>query len=106
MKYHVEFDIEFKKNPFPGKLIDLPNETPTVATVTDSKKLKDQPFFSKVENGDKVLIFTKAKKAILFRPSTNKILDVAPLTITNNQNPAQVAGVKTETPTPTPSPRK
>lgn len=65
-----------------GKLIDLPQgEDPTVATVTDVDKLSDQPFFAKAKNGDKVLIYAIAKKAILYDPNTKKILDVAPVNI-------------------------
>src|SRR3989344_1037937 len=63
-----------------GKLVELPTgEDPTVATITDKAKLADQPFFSRAENGDKVLVFANAKKAILYRPSSNKILDIAPV---------------------------
>jgi hypothetical protein len=65
-----------------GKLIDLPQgEDPTVATITDIDKLKDQPFFNKAKNGDKVLIYTIAKKAILYDANQKKILDVAPVNI-------------------------
>lgn len=59
-----------------GKLIDLPkDEEPTIATVTDIDKLKDQPFFQKAKMGDKVLIYAKAKKAILYDPKDEKILE-------------------------------
>jgi len=65
-----------------GKLMELPSdETPTVATISDKEKLKDQSFFVKAENGDKLIAFTKAMQAILYRPSTNKIINVAPIII-------------------------
>lgn len=63
-----------------SKLITLPpNEQPTLATVTNLEPLKDQPFFAHAEIGDKVIIYNQAKKVILFRPSENKIIEVAPL---------------------------
>lgn len=69
-----------------GKLMELPtDEMPTVATIVDKEKLQDQAFFAKAENGDKLLAFTKAMKAILYRPSTNKIIEVAPIVITPPQ---------------------
>ncbi len=73
-----------------SKLIVLPvGETPTVATVTDPEKLKDQAFFVNAVIGDKVLIYTTAKKAILYNPTTNKIVDVAPLNIGSSQTPVK-----------------
>lgn len=65
-----------------GKLMILPaDEAPTIATVTDLEKLKGQPFFANAAVGDKVLIYTKAQKAILYRPSEDKIIELAPLNI-------------------------
>lgn len=65
-----------------GKLIELPtDEEPTVATVIDAQKLKDQLFFAKAKNGDKVLLYTNARKAILYDPKENKIIEVAPINI-------------------------
>lgn len=62
------------------KFMDLPDETPTLATVTDKEKLKDQLFFSKAENGDKVLVYLEARKAVLFRPGNNHVIEVTSLT--------------------------
>lgn len=75
-----------------GKLVSLPDEQPTIATVADPEVLKDQAFFAKAQKGDKVLIYTNAKKAILYSVTLNKILDIAPLNIGNsgvNQTPPQ-----------------
>ena len=69
-----------------GKLMTLPtDEAPSVATVTDSTKLAGQPFFAKAQDGDKVLIFTNAKQAILYRPSTDKIVEVMPLSFNDTK---------------------
>lgn len=65
-----------------GKLVMLPNnEVPTIATVTDPKELADQPFFKNSLTGDKVLIFQESSRAILYRPSENKVIEIAPLTV-------------------------
>jgi len=64
-----------------GKLIELPSGTPVIATVSNLDQLKDQPFFSKAKIGDKVLVFMEEKKAILYDPKSNKIIDVAPVSV-------------------------
>ncbi len=65
-----------------SQLMVLPEgEEPVIATVTDPERLKDQVFFTKAKKGDKVLIYTNAKKAILYDPVANKIVEVAPLNI-------------------------
>ncbi len=71
-----------------GKLYSLPkDEKPSVATVSDKEKLKDQPFFVGAENGDITLIYSTAKLAILYRPSTGKIINVSSVTIQDKQAP-------------------
>lgn len=65
-----------------SKLYALPaNEQPSVATVNDKSKLEDQPFFENAENGDVTLIYAQSKLAILYRPSTDKIVNVSSVTI-------------------------
>lgn len=87
-----------------GKLISLPaDEQPIVETVTDLLPLKDKPFFSKAESGDKVLIYEKSTLAILYRPSKNIIIN----TISPNYRDAIFGpnlAVATPVPTPIPSP--
>ncbi len=81
------------------KLMELPkDEIPTIATISDKEKLKEQAFFTKAENGDILFAYTTAMTAILYRPSVNKIINVAPINI--NQTQDITGGVKQATPTP------
>jgi hypothetical protein len=70
------------------KLIILPSgEIPVVQTIIDKNKLKDQAFFANAENGDKMLIYSLAKKAILYRPSAKKIVEIFTNITINNPSP-------------------
>ena len=87
-----------------GQLILLPEgEDPTLATVVDAERLKDQPFFVHASKGDRVLIYTSAKKAILYNPTTNKIIEVAPISIGNPT--ASTPPAAAETPKDTSKPK-
>ncbi len=67
-----------------GKLVFLPKgETPIIATVSDPEKLLGQPFFIDAKKGDQVLIYTNVKKAYLYNPVENKIVNMASLNIGN-----------------------
>ena len=68
-----------------SRLMTLPSdETPTLMTVTDKDKLKSQAFFKDAENGDLLLIFPQAKKAIIYRESENKIINAGPIAISTD----------------------
>ena len=70
-----------------SRLILLPeDEIPTIAIVTDTNILKGQEFFAKAQKGDQVLVYKNAGKAILYRPTSNIIVNVAPINI--NDTPA------------------
>lgn len=88
-----------------GKVVALPEgEDPVVATVTDKEKLKDQAFFAKAENGDKVLIYAKARRIYLFRPGENKLLEAAPLNIGASASASPAAsGAATASPRTSPA---
>lgn len=84
-----------------GKLIALPtDEVPTVATVTDTEGIKDQPFFVNAKVGDKVLIYANAKKSILYRPSENKIIEVGAVNVSQTQQTPEASASPRVGPTP------
>ena len=71
-----------------SKFMILPtNETPSLATVSDLSGLKGQPFFANAQVGDQVLVYINAKRAILWRPSEDIIVEVAP--IVSSSSPAK-----------------
>ena len=81
--------------------MELPQgEEPTIATVVDREKLQDQPFFINAQNGDKVVIYTNARKAILYRPETKKVIEVAPIFFDETQAEASSTPPETTPTTP------
>lgn len=64
-----------------SKIQQVPDETPTLATVQDADKLKEQEFFKDAKSGDKVLIFTNAKKAFIYRESENRVINSGPIVL-------------------------
>lgn len=72
-----------------AKQVDIPDEIPTIATIKDITKLTTQPFFKDAQNGDKVLIFTEARKAVIYRESTDKVINSGPIGVTDDNANAQ-----------------
>jgi hypothetical protein len=91
------------------KLIALPEgEDPIIATVTDANALKkESDFYALAENNDVVIIYTKAKKAFLYDPDKNIILNVGPVITESTPSPsvsASASASKSASLSPTPSP--
>ncbi len=88
-----------------SELILLPtNESPNVATVNDLSQVRSQDFFKNAEVGDKILSYSTARKAYLYRPSEHKLIEVG---IVNESSPDQTEGGENIAPqvvTPTPFP--
>lgn len=67
-----------------GKIMLLPDgELPTVATVTDPSALADQVFFANAQVGYKVLVYSLAKKAVLYDPVNHRIIEVGPISVSD-----------------------
>ncbi len=80
-----------------GALAIIPNDPNTVlANVTDVTKLKGQSFFNDAQNGDEILIFPAAMRAVLYRPSVNKIVNIGPLASTPPSS-TDTAGAQVDT---------
>lgn len=83
----------------------LPQEEPSVATITDKSALAEDEFLSKAENGDKILLFAEARRVILYRPTTKQIVDVGSFvteSIPNEAGTTPMIPEETVAPEPTP----
>jgi hypothetical protein len=83
-----------------SKIMLLPSETPIVATVDDVSKVNNQKFFANAQVGDKVLVFQSDKKAVLYRPSEKRVIEVG--FVRDNTDQADTAS---GSPSPSPTPR-
>lgn len=73
-----------------GQLIQLPfGETPQVVKITDANRAKQQPFLWKTKNGDILLLYQKAKLAILYDPVGDKVIQVGPLVFPTGEATSQ-----------------
>jgi len=55
-----------------SKHMDLPSETPLINTITNAASMRQEPFYSKAEDGDKVLVFSKRPYSMI--PCRTKLL--------------------------------
>lgn len=60
------------------------DETPALLTVTDPSRVSSE-FLKQAQAGDRVLVYQLHKKAIIYRPSSDRIVDVGPVIIDTPQ---------------------
>jgi hypothetical protein len=84
------------------KIMLLPDpsvELPQVAVINDAASLaKTQAFFVDVKDGDQVLIYLKSQKAIVYRASENKIINVGPVIADNSSNSTKASSQQIQQP--------
>jgi hypothetical protein len=85
-----------------GLYIVPTGEEPTVAQIQDKNKLDNQEFFKSAKNGDYLLIYQKARVALVYREDVNKLVNVGPVNIgaDESETPGQAAGAQTGTTEP------
>lgn len=65
-----------------GKLASLPqNEVPEALFIKKSARMRNQAFFAMAEDNDVVLMYKKAHKAYLYRPSTHTLINAGPMVV-------------------------
>ena len=76
-----------------GRLIVIPkDEEPVVATISDIEALaNEQNFYRDAENGQKLVIFYGVQKAIIYDEATNKLINVGPVFLKDEQGNDQPA---------------
>ncbi len=62
------------------------DEEPTIATISDIDALTEsQPFFKGASNGDKVIVYVGASRAIIYSPERDVIINVGAVMVDNEE---------------------
>lgn len=62
-----------------SQIIILPtDELPEVLVISDLTQTRANPFFANANVGDYILIYKKARKVVLYNPTTNRIVNMGP----------------------------
>jgi len=81
------------------KFMDLPEEEPSFLVISDPEAARNQqPFFAKAELNDIVFVFNNSRKAILYRPESNRIIETAYVSTANQQGEVQNAEAQKNVP--------
>ncbi|MET1033133.1 MAG: hypothetical protein ABWX94_01395 [Candidatus Saccharimonadales bacterium] len=66
-----------------SKVIIMPDEKPLITTVLDKTKLTNETLASQAQNGDRLYIFAKSERLVLYRPADKRVVNM--LTIQTKQ---------------------
>lgn len=66
-----------------SKVIVMPDEKPLITTVLDKTKLTNETLASQAQNGDRLYIFAKSERLVLYRPADKRVVNM--LTIQTKQ---------------------
>ena len=65
-----------------SKLINTPEETPVIATIIKADQLiAEQKFYTGSKDGDYLMVFPTAQKAIIYREKENRLINVGPIIV-------------------------
>lgn len=68
------------------QMILLPtDEDPAVATIIDINQLNSNEFYKDAQNGDRVIVYSNAKKAYIYRPDTKMVINVGSFQVDETQ---------------------
>ena len=62
-----------------GKILNLPNEKPIIATVGSDQDFTSTATFRGAKKGDKIIIFVNSNQAVLYRPSSDRVIQITPV---------------------------
>lgn len=81
------------------RLMVLPdNELPQMAEIRDAAlAAKEQPFYAGAQNGDKILIYVSTRKAIIYSPARDIIVNVGPVYLDNPASTTPTSAPSTAT---------
>ena len=86
-----------------SKLINVPEESPVVATIIKADELiAEQRFYAGSKDGDYLIVFPQAQKAIIYRENEDRLINVGPIIVdqpatTTTQQTAPVEAKATTT---------
>lgn len=85
-----------------SKLINVPDEKPVIATIIKAEELiAEQKFYAGSKDGDYLIVFPTAQKAIIYREKEDRLINVGPIIIDQPKATSTVPAPKSDNSTTT-----